>query len=579
MMISSGSAAARSKHRASEPAVAVFPIPGDLVASPHTQISFRGIPASQLSASTIRVTGSRSGFHTGIIEADSDGYGGSFVPSQPFTPGENVTVSTSLNILGAAHPGTFHFAVTNPASPGSLGCPLRAPRVGGDVWSFQSRPDLTPAAVRIWRRGAGGGSADLFLTPQYGPVQDGVEIIAPSGRLIWFNPVPNCNMAADFQAQRYNGRPVLTWWQGASANGMGIGEDVIYDNSYRQLAVIQAGNGLSADLHEFQITPRNTALITAYSPVYWNARSVHGWGRQIVFDSVVQEIDIPTGLVLYQWDSLDHVPLNASYQPVTRAGGPWDYFHINSIQLDGDGNLLISARNTWAAYKVDHRTGRVYWTLGGKQSSFRMERGASFAFQHDVEARTAGDTWLTVFDDGGGRPNVHSQSRGIQLWLNFKNRTAWLGIQWVHSPPLLAEFEGNVQALSHGYHFVGWGEEPYFTEYDRRGREILDGRFISQTASYRAYRFPWSATPASPPDLTATSSAGNMTLYMSWNGATGVASWRVLGGNSAGALQPVTTVPSTSFETTVTTPQQPYVQVQALDSHGNVLGTSAAVAG
>jgi hypothetical protein len=561
--------------QAALPQVNVFPIPGDMVASPQTQIAFRGIPASELG--TIQVTGLHSGVHTGTIEADSDGDGGSFVPSQPFLAGESVTVKTSLNILKAAHFGIFHFSIATPAAVPVYGGSIRAPRVPGDVWTFHSRPDLTPAAVTISRRGAGGGSADIFLTPQYGPLQNGPEIVSPTGRLIWFDALPAGNMASDFEVQQYRGQPVLTWWQGYSSQALGVGVDEIYNTSYQPVAVVHAANGLNADLHEFQLTPQGTALISAYYPVYWNATSVHGSKRQIVYDCVIQEIDIPTGLVLFQWDSLDHVPVTGSYTGVTRNGGAWDYFHLNSIQLDHDGNLLISARNTWAAYKIDIRTGAVLWSLGGKWSNFRMERGASFAFQHDVEDQSSNDTWVTVFDDGGGLPNVHSQSRGLDLFLSFKSHTAWVGSQWFHSPALMSEFEGNVQQISSAYHFVGWGERPYFTEYDRRGRVILDGHFISQTASYRAYRFAWSGKPSAPPTLVGSASGSQMTLYMSWNGATNVASWRILGGASASALQTVTTVPDNSFETSATVPQQPYAEVQALDSNGNVLGTSAPV--
>jgi hypothetical protein len=465
----------------------------------------------------------------------------------------------------------FHFTVANPSGTYPNGGGIKAPRVPGDVWTFHSRPDLTPAAVKIVRKyGRGGGTSDIFLTPQYGPLQNGPEIVDPNGQLIWFDPLPT-GMASDLAVQQYHGQPVLTWWQGYSAQGMGFGQDMIYNTSYNPVAVVKAGNGLSADLHEFQITPQGNALITAYYPVYW-----HKCGCT-VFDSVVQEIDIPTGLVLYQWDSLDHVPVSASYKPRPHNNGAWDYFHVNSIQQDFDGNLVISARNTWAAYKLDQHTGKIRWTLGGKYSTFRMKRGASFAFQHDVEDRAPGDHWITVFDDGGGLPNVHSQSRAIELFLSYKNRTAWLRGQWFHSPSLIADFEGNVQLLAKSFKFVGWGAQPYFTEYDQYGRVILDGRFVSQTASYRAYRFAWSATPSTPPALVASVSNGSMTLYMSWNGATGVASWRVLGGSSTSSVQTLSTVPKSSFETSATVPQHQYAEVQALDSSGRVIGTSAPV--
>jgi hypothetical protein len=526
----------------------------------------------------ISVVGSLSGSHAGVLEADSDGQGASFIPSTAFSPGEAVTVTTSLDVLGAAG-GTFQFVVARPAAPLPYRMSSAVARVRGDVWRFQSRPDLVPAAVKLLWRARGAGSDDIFLTPQFGPLQNGPEILGPDDRLIWFNPVPWGDTASDLQVQQYQGRPVLTWWQGYTDAGVGIGEDVIDDSSYRPLATLGGANGLKPDLHEFQITPSGSALITAYFPVIWNVSSGHRITHEIVFDSVVQEIDIPTGLVLFQWDSLDHVPLADSYQPAPNDGSrsPFDYFHIDSIQLDDDGNLLISARNTWAVYKLDHRTGAVLWTLGGKHSSFRMGPETSFAFQHDGRSVALDDKLIMLFDDGAGLPAVHTASRGVELALDIRHRTARLVAQWRHSPPLLAEFEGDVQQLPNRDHMIGWGQQPYFTEYGRKGRPLLDARFVSSTSSYRAYRFPWTGAPAAPPDIVASDSTQGTTLFVSWNGATNVASWRVLAGDSATAMQAVETVPDASFETAIRLPTVSYAAVEALDGNGQTLASSATV--
>jgi hypothetical protein len=474
---------------------------------------------------------------------------------------------------------TFRFVVARPAGPLPYRMASSVARVPGDVWRFQSRPDLVPAAVKLLRRARGAGSDDIFLTPQFGPLQNGPEILGPDGRLIWFNPVPWGDTASDLQVQQYQGRPVLTWWQGYTDAGVGIGEDVIYDSSYSPLATLGGANGLKPDLHEFQITPRGSALMTAYFPVIWNVSAGRHITHEIVFDSVVQEIDIPTGLVLFQWDSLDHVPLADSYQPAPSDGSrnPFDYFHIDSIQLDDDGNLLISSRNTWAVYKLDHRTGAVLWTLGGKHSSFRMGPGTSFAFQHDGRSVAPDDKLIMLFDDGAGLPAVRKASRGVELALDIRHRTARLVTQWRHAPPLLAEFEGNIQQLPNRDHVIGWGQQPYLTEYGRRGRPLLDARFVGDTSSYRAYRFLWTGAPAVPPAIVASNSTQGTTLFVSWNGATNVASWRVLAGDSAAAMQTVDTVPDTSFETAITLPRVSYVAVVACDRNSQTLASSATV--
>jgi hypothetical protein len=522
----------------------------------------------------ITVTGSASGAHTGTIQADSDGNGGSFLPSQPFTAGEVVTVSTSLNIAGATN-GTFQFTIATPAG----GIPpvhwLVAPRVRGDVWGYHSRPDLAPAAVRVakWTRHTAPGA--IFVAPQFGPLQDGPEIIGPGGGLIWFDPLPGIGAAADFRVQTYQGQPVLTWWQGYTTAGVGVGQDEIYNSSYQPVATVQAVGGVHADLHEFKITPQGTALITAYYPVLWDATTVHGPKREIVLDSIVQEIDIRTGLLLFEWDSLDHVPLSASYVPMpsARTRNPFDYFHVNSIDEDHDGNLLISARNTWAVYKVSHQTGQIIWTLGGKQSSFKFGPGASFAFQHDARVRANNDMFITVFDDGAGPPPIEKQSRAIKLILDLKHMTARLVAQHQHG--LLANFEGSFQQLPDFDDFVGWGQQPYFSEYESHGRLIFDAGFVGGSSSYRAYRFQWNGTPATPPAIAYT--AGRTpTVYASWNGATNVSYWRVLGGSTPTTLQPLATTRKGWFETWIRLPSAPrYVVAQALDAHRHVLGTSA----
>ncbi len=563
---------------AAKPSVTVFPIPGAHVASPQTQIAFRGLPIDQVGKVVVR--GSRTGVHAGRFESDSDHDGGSFLPTKPFVPGEVVTVQTSLHILGTRAPGTFHFRVATPS--GSIpAMPLPpASRVPGDELTFHSRPDLTPASVEITREDSDPGpdGDDIFLTPQQGPTQNGVMILNDQGTLLWFQPVPQGDMAADLQVQRYQGQQVLTWWQGYSGAGVGAGEDVIENSSYRQIAVVQAANGLSADLHEFRLTPQGTALITAYYPVYWNATDLHMSSRQVVLDSVVQEIDVKTGLLLFQWDSLDHVPLTDTYESaVTSAGAPYDYFHINSVQLQQNGNLLISARNTWAAYEVDHRTGQVMWTLGGKNSSYKLESGVQFAFQHDVWLHTDTDPTVTLFDDGAGPPRVHKQSRGLTVRLDDLHMTATLVGEDLHWPALAATFEGNVQELPGGDDFVGWGQQPYFSEFNSQGQVVFDARFVGNNSSYRAYRSPWIGSPSAPPSVTASTAGASTNVYASWNGATQVTSWRVLAGPSADALAAVTTAPKQGFESQVTIPSQPYVQVQALDSAGAVLGTSSVV--
>jgi Arylsulfotransferase (ASST) len=217
------------------------------------------------------------------------------------------------------------------------------------------------------------------------------------------------------------------------------------------------------------------------------------------------------------------------------------------------------------------------WTLGGKNSSYKLSSRATFAFQHDVRLHTDTDPTVTLFDDGGGPPRAHTQSRGITVRLDDKAKTATLVTEDIHSPALAAAFEGNVQSLPGGDSFVGWGQQPYFTEFDSTGQVVFDARFVDSNSSYRAYRFPWTGSPTSPPAVTASTSGSTTNVYASWNGATRVASWRVLAGASADALEAAVTATKQGFETQIAIPAEPYVAVQALDTAGRVLGTSTVV--
>jgi hypothetical protein len=554
--------------------VSVFPIVGSQVASPQTQIAFRGVDPSLLTG--VQVSGSESGPHSGTVMADSDRQGGSFIPAAPFDPGETVTVTTGLDLVGAPS-GTYQFKVASPGGKIYLRKPPTAPRVPGDLWHFPSRHDLVPAAVEILTHSRVAGPGDLFLAPEYGPVQNGPMILDPYGNLIWFKPLPKYDIATDFRVQSYRGQPVLTWWQGYTDAGTGVGVDEIYDSSYQQIATVSAANGLSADLHEFQLTRQGTALISAYYPVHWNATSVGGSAQQVVFDAVVQEIDIPTGLVLFQWDSLDHVPLSDTYSHLRYPHAPFDYFHLNAIAQDDDGNLIISARNTWTAYKVSTTDGSIIWRLGGKHSSFRLGPGAAFAFQHDVRVRGPHDRYITVFDDGAGPPKVHPESRGEELMLDTKHMTARLAWQDLHTPQLTADWEGNVQQLPNFDDFLGWGQQPYFSQYNQHGKLVFDGRFVGGSATYRAYRFKWSGTPRTLPAVWALHTGRTTTVWTSWNGATDVSTWLVDGGSSPTRLRPVARKAKHHFETEITLPRESYVRVLALNSAGYLLASSLTV--
>jgi Arylsulfotransferase (ASST) len=339
---------------------------------------------------------------------------------------------------------------------------------------------------------------------------------------------------------------------------------------------VRAGNGYRGDHHEFLITPQDTALLDIYGLVRMNLSSVGGPKNGGVLDGIVQEVDIETGEVLFEWHSVEHVGLDEAYaEPPKNPRWPFDYFHINSIDVDHDSNLLVSARRTSAIYKIDRKSGEVIWRLGGKRSDFEMRPGTRTAWQHD--ARRQPDGTITIFDNGSLK--IDEQSYGIVLELDEDKMTATLIRKYPHPEGRLAGTQGNMQVLPNGNVFIGWGSNPLFSEFSRDGRLLFNASFPPEVESYRAFRFPWSAHPSEDPAVAAeTGPDDEVTLYASWNGATEVATWQALAGPSPERLQPLASASKDGFETAIAVrTAEPYVGVQAKDRSGRLLGTSKAV--
>ncbi len=555
----------------------VSPLPDSYDASQYTQISLLGAPAAALSE--IAVSGSQTGAHGGRLLAYSQGDGASFVPSRPFREGETVTVRGRVGRGAAARPFAFHFTVAQQDYIRYAPTP-KPTRDPGEEQHFHSRPELLPPVLAVSARSAQSAPGYIFAAPYAGPGPSGPMIFDEAGELVWFQPLPSGIEATNLQIQQYAGRPVLTWWQGQiPPQGFGRGEDVIANSSYQVIDRVHAGNGYEADLHEFHLTPQSTALLTVFDPIACNLSSIGGPSDGAVTDSIFQEVDLRTGLVRREWHGLDHVSLAESYSSPrgTSSEWPFDYLHINSVDPQPEGRTLVSARNTWTLYELNTLSGQVLSRIGGRHSTVKLGSGAATAFQHDASALS--DGLISVFDNGA-TPAVHPQSRA--LLLSVVNGTATLLAGYEHPTPLSSGSQGSVQVLENGDVFVGWGAEPYFSEFSSGGQLLYDAHMHGSYQSYRAYRYQWTGAPSEAPAVAALPGgpAGGPTVYASWNGDTRTSAWRVLAGASAQQLAPVATASRTGFETAIATPApEAYVAVQALDAEGAVIGTSPAIAG
>ena len=490
--------------------------------------------------------------------------------------GPTADTITSLATLGRSYSRRQFLAVaagtlgaTALAACGSPSQSAKAPK--SLTATYRSRPDLKAPLIKVTRPAGDPASGYLFVTP-------GVPLIVDNeGEPIWIHPVPHASF--NLRVQRYRGQPVLSWWQGElTSYGVGqSGEYVVMDSSYRQTMRVKARDGLPADLHEFLISEDGTAYFTAYETFTTDLRSVGGPKNGTALDATIQGVDLATGALAFDWHSKQHIALTESYTGYSASStAPFDPVHVNSIDTTADGKLLVSARNTWTVYKLDPVTGQIIWRLAGKKSDFTLGDGVRFAWQHD--ARGHADDILTLFDDEGDPPEA-KQSRGLTLNVDETAMTAKLVAQYHHpGKELLAGSQGSVQVLPNSDVLVGWGSEPYYTEFRNDGTLVLDAEF-AEDQSYRAFRFDWTGTPIEEPAVAVSrEGTGGFTVYASWNGSTETASWQVLAGGSPSELVSVAAAPRTGFETSIRAAgDASYVAARALDASGSVLATTPAV--
>jgi hypothetical protein len=455
--------------------------------------------------------------------------------------------------------------------------------------AYRSVPDLHAERVcmnlGVTTQGTAPGTF-LFLTPG-GIRGTGAGIFRDNGQLVWWHPAGRPK-AFNLTVVRYRGQPYLALWRGHGVHydTYDRGTVTLYNDHYQKAGVVTAGRPFSAsqiDPHEFLITPKGDALIGLDNPVREKIRGA--WTT--VLEYVVQKValvkgpgGIHTGRVLFQWKSLPAVPVSQSYFPDPGPGGLWDYFHGNSIAQDTDGNLIISARNTWGIYKVNVRTGRIMWQLGAKGD---RRLPTPWCYQHDF--LPLGHGRYSLFDDGGGYIGCMSGSgghpaRGLILGVHRSDDQVRVSQvkAYTHHPAIETMCCGNLQPLSGGDALIDWGQTPVISQYGRSGHRQLD-LSLSQW-SYRAFRFPWVGRPLTRPAVAAARTSGGTRVWVSWNGATQVAAWQVMAGPNVKHLAAVgPPVREAGFETAISLhAPYSYVAVKALDLRHRSLGRSRPVA-
>lgn len=483
-------------------------------------------------------------------------------------------------------------------------------------WQYRSRPDLAPPQLNITIPAKDTSPGYLFVAPfsgyadietSHGPRQAAPYIFTDEGELVWLGFSYYSIWATNFQKGVVNGEDVLFSFEGShNPNyGHGHGHITFLDKNYETIKELRAGNHKIIDKHEFHIIDEKTGLVQIYDPkpidlTPYGAKPEQQW----IVDARFQELDIESGKVLFEWLSLDHVSPDESVLPVFegQAGAgynssdAWDYFHINSVDKDANGDYLLSARDAAALYKVNGTNGEIIWKLGGlpgkTSSSFKSPANLTFSFQHHARyLSTEGSKQVISFFDNSahGTENkdgheVHENdvSSGKIIEVDTDTWEAKLLFNGVPPDQLLAKSQGSTQVLDDGNVLVNWGSEGAVTEFNPDGKAIFhayldSGELGDRVENYRAFKFDWHGYPNEEIAVYSETSDGETDIYVSWNGDTETKTWKFYD-VSLGERRKIGETRKAGFETKYSV-KGLYAKViaEAYDAEGEALRESAFV--
>jgi hypothetical protein len=574
-----------------QPLTYFIPQPDASHVNPATSIAVRqGSPLhpSAAALSIFEVTGEQSGPHSGRTALSDDGLTLLFYPDDPFAYGEtvHVTVGPGLTTAHGAAIASTSYQFTIIDRPISAFPPVQSEEFaaisestphapsGGDP-PYLTHPEFTgvmTTTVTLFSRETAEGL--IFVAPMGLAFQGqrGLMILDDRGELIYFQPTSPDLFVTDFKMQTVAGSDFLTYHLGPAGDLVAGGVNVVLDENYQFVDTWTMGNGYGTDEHEFLLLDNGNAIVMSYTPIPYNLEPYGGPSNGTLIDVVLQELDSSKNVV-FEWHAIDHIPVGDTIQTLTTTS-PIDYFHTNSIEVDHDGHWLISSRHTSEVTKINRQSGDVIWRMGGRGNQFIFSNDLGISLQHD--ARRLDNGHILVFDNG----NFHDppRSRAIEYEVNvttMKVTRTWLYPEGVNE---FGAFMGSARRLPNGNTIIGWGDIPKLTEVQADGTVALE--MLLGTRTYRVFRSDWHGMPLEPPRaiLQYESSPSAVTIYTSWNGATGIEEYDIYAGPTRDTMSVVATVPRTSFEETIAlsgvAANNCFFQVQPIHAEGAIMPRS-----
>jgi hypothetical protein len=392
-------------------------------------------------------------------------------------------------------------------------------------------------------------------------------IMDNNGDPVYIKTLNGDPFVGDVKKQTVNGTDYFTFHAGSNTGGWTYGTAYVYDQSYQLVRTWDIDNGFGADVHEFILLENGNAILMAYEPIPFDLSPYGGPVDGTLIEIILQEQDAG-GNVVFEWRGTDHMPIGDTEANLATTN-PVDFLHTNAIEVDNDGNWLLSHRNFSEITKINRQTGEIIWRMGGAGNEFTFTNDEGFYNQHSIRRLDNGD--LLLFDNGN--QHIPPHSRAIQYIVDENAKTVTRYGMYPGDTSIYSLAMGSVQRLSNGNTMIGWGTTPRMTEVIAGGPVALD--ILLGSPSYRVFRFPWEGTPIDPPRAVL-QSAGDptaVTVYTSWNGATDIVSYDVYAGATSGTMSLVTNVPRDGFETEIPLTSLPddtcFFQTKPIHDDGN----------
>ncbi len=531
------------------------PLPASEYTSTQTKyvlVRFSSIAPSAITnlLSFIQVTGASSGVHSGTTRIATDRRTVIFTMSTGFTPNELVTVSLAPGVPPAAGgpiaPYQYQFVVsTHLPGPGPAVVSVSVPATGVDQPPPTAKyspaaavgvAGIMPNGVSVpsdfpWISITTSNNPDpdpIFIDNRGGGGDPWNVIFDNSGAPIWYSKYPD--ERRDMKVQ-HNGRMTML------ARDQGGNHYNVYNTNYQLVAQCWADNGYGVDEHELQmLTDGSYFLFGLNSQTVDMSRYVAGGNTAASVTEMVIQGFTAAGELIFQWRAWDHLDVRDEAAFINILGSSFDFPHPNAIDIDTDGNVLLSSRNISEVTKIDRDTGEIIWRLGGVHNQFTFVNDPLNGPRNQHAVRMVTTNHYTMFDNG----NLHSPpvSRGVEYALDTTNMSATIVWQYpaVPTTSLYSFYMGDVQRLPNGNTLIDWavGNLPKLTEVRPDGTKAYEMNWVGGWEAYRTWRCAWQGR-ALQPYLLVQSFPDNITLIFNQFGDTNVGFYKIYGGTAPGS--------------------------------------------